>query len=126
MMSKSGPNILMILAVLIACAIIAGAIIMVGTSSDEIIGSGSAAQTGLVEVPQGMQACATGDSCIVVDRHCGLCCDYLPINSRHEALFDEMFRNDCRGFRGQSCSCFDLSSYPSCEDGRCILIDWPE
>ncbi len=70
-------------------------------------------------------ACGAGDSCIVVDTHCGFCCKYTAINAKNEQLFNKVFDKSCSKFSGQFCQCFDLSSYPSCVDGKCQLVAWP-
>lgn len=71
------------------------------------------------------QSCAEGDRCIVVDTNCGFCCHYTAINARYEKEFNDGFDNSCRKYKGTMCSCFDLSSYPSCVAGKCQLVQWP-
>ncbi|MCB9996446.1 MAG: hypothetical protein H6869_08440 [Rhodospirillales bacterium] len=72
------------------------------------------------------QACAEGDRCIVVDSHCGFCCQYTTINARYEKEYDAAFDKNCGKYTGSICRCSDLSTYPSCVEGRCQLIKWPD
>ncbi len=71
------------------------------------------------------QSCAEGDRCIVVDTNCGFCCHYTAINARYEKEFNDGFDKSCGKYKGAMCSCFDLSSYPSCVAGKCQLVQWP-
>jgi hypothetical protein len=90
--------------------------------------SGGAASTAprSVEVSQGMTACGTGESCIMVDRSCGLCCDYVAINAREEALFNKMSNQACASYRGPACNkCPAFKVYPSCVNNKCTLVKWP-
>lgn len=126
-MSKKEPDIFLIIAIILAAAIIAGAVIYASMQAQN--GSApdvSSPQSERVSIPDGMKTCRDGQGCIVVDRHCGLCCDFEPINALHNDLFDQMFSQSCDNYRGEVCSCFDLSSYPACVDGRCALIKWPD
>ena len=73
-----------------------------------------------------LSACSGNDRCIVVDTHCGFCCDFVAINARHEQAFDNKFSKNCSRYKGEQCECFDLSSYPSCIEGECRLVPWPD
>lgn len=80
----------------------------------------------IVTVPKDMSDCSEGEYCIVVDRHCGLCCDFIAINSTQEIIFDKGFTASCKGHSGEMCQCYDLSSYPSCVKEKCEMVEWPE
>jgi hypothetical protein len=79
-----------------------------------------------VVVPDSLTRCHTGDTCVVVDTTCSFCCKYVAINAAHEQLFDEMFNDNCTGFKGSMCECFDLSSYPKCIDGVCSMVKFTD
>jgi len=122
-------NKILIVAVLGALLIIGGAVMFV-KSGGNVPGSSDTPAMEFsgesVIVTEYYQSCADNDRCIVIDSHCGFCCDYTTINARFENDFDQAFNKSCRRFTGSYCNCFDLSSYPSCVEGKCQLIDWPD
>lgn len=79
-----------------------------------------------IVVDELMSACKAGDQCIVVDTKCSFCCNYVAINARSEALFNQMFDQACSKYKGSYCECHDLSSYPSCVNGKCQMMKWSE
>lgn len=126
-MSKKGPDILVILSVLIGSIIVAGAVVYATLQAQQ-----SAPQVPLtayseqVLVPETMQRCSESDQCIVVDTTCSFCCKYLAVNAAHEKLFNQMFDQSCAPYKGPMCECFDLSSYPKCVDGFCQLVKFDD
>lgn len=124
-MSKKGSNIFLIASVVIAVLMLGGAVLYARMGGQApAISPGFTGEE--IAVPESEQACAPGDRCIVVDTHCGFCCKYVALNGQHEQAFNTAFDRDCSRYKGQSCSCHDLSSYPSCVEGKCRLVKWPD
>lgn len=120
-------NKLLLIALVIAAVIIGGAMILARNAADnEPQGPEFGFENNQVVVEGVYQSCAAGDRCIVVDTHCGFCCKYTAINARYEPAYNASFDKNCKHFSGQYCHCFDLSSYPSCVDGKCQLVPWPD
>ena len=127
-MSKISQNKILIFSILAAILIIGGAIGFVKLKQVvPVIQQEKVAHFDgeKLEVKPMYQACAVGDSCIVVDTHCGFCCQYTAINARYEDDFDSSYNKNCSKYQGEYCDCFDLSSYPDCVDSRCQLVKWP-
>lgn len=129
-MSNRGPNIFLLAACALALFIVGGAIMVAKNGHDpaqqETTPAPSMPFDGEKLVPgDSYNLCAEGDHCIVVDTHCGFCCQYAAINAAKEQDFNTAFDRSCRKYTGTSCQCFDLSSYPSCVDGRCQMVPWP-
>lgn len=128
-MGNKGSINFLVLAVVLAALIIGGAVLFATRKSDD--GQPSAPPpvefTGeKVVLDETYQSCAEGERCIVVDTHCGFCCDYAAVNAAQEQAFNRIFDKNCRRYSGSFCSCFDLSSYPACVEGKCQLVQWPE
>lgn len=130
-MSKKKPDLIMIVAVCAALALVAGAVVYAGMAARQ--GAGPSVSAGAesgpgaaVAVPAGLSACGGKDACIVVDSHCGLCCQYVAINAAQERAFSALFDESCAGYGGRTCDCFDLDAYPSCVGGACTLVKWPD
>ncbi|MEC8666118.1 MAG: hypothetical protein VXY16_11665 [Pseudomonadota bacterium] len=116
-------NKLLLISLFLGALIIIGAIMMAkggGAPEDVALADGNAV------VPLSYQLCAPGDQCIVVDRNCGFCCNYIAINSRNEDDFNALFDKSCSIFDGQSCNCYDLNSYPSCVENKCEMVPFPD
>lgn len=79
-----------------------------------------------VEIPQQMTECIGNEQCIVVDTTCSFCCKYVAINQKYEEAFNQRFDQNCAGYGGQTCKCFDLGSFPKCVSGKCKMIEWEE
>lgn len=79
-----------------------------------------------VTIPDEMTLCEEGEYCIVVDTHCGFCCDFQTINGTQETRFDKGFTSSCKNYSGEMCQCYDLSSYPACVKGKCEMVKWPQ
>ncbi len=77
-------------------------------------------------IPKQMTECMGDDQCIAVDTTCSFCCKYLAINGKYEAAFNQRFDQSCSRYKGNTCECFDLNSYPKCIEQRCQLIEWEE
>lgn len=118
-MSKQGSNNFLIISVILAILILGGAIAYVKISQNPTAAIAVAENIDIV-------SCASGGQCIVVDTNCGFCCDYKAINARHELSFNQSFDEKCSRYDGEFCKCFDLSSYPSCIEGKCQLVKWPD
>lgn len=123
-------NLFLKLAVLVAIIILGGAIFYAqkenppaapGEETPKFLFSGVQ-----IVVQDVYKTCAEGDRCIVVDTHCGFCCQYEAINARFEDDYNQSFDRHCRRYNEGYCECFDLSSYPSCIEGKCQLVAWPE
>lgn len=121
---------IMLVSVVVALLIIGAAVAYVkfgagGTSAVPLpLASGPQAER--VEVPEDMSICGEFDeSCIVVERSCGFCCDYIAINSKFERQFDFLFDEACARYNGQRCSCHDLDHFPKCVGNKCQLVEWP-
>ena len=129
-MADKNSSTYLILAIAAAGLIIAGAILYVSVApgGQTIIPVPAALQpfSEQVLIPETMQDCAKGDRCIVVDTTCSFCCKYTPINAIHEQAFNQMFDKNCQAYKGQMCTCFDLSSYPSCVNGKCVMVKFEE
>lgn len=128
-MSKRGSdNKLLTFSILIAAVMISGAVAWSNLRGTPVV----PALTPLgpydeqIIVSEEMQACAQGDKCIVVDTTCSFCCKYVAVNAKHEQDFNKMFDGSCSRYNGAMCECFDLSSFPSCIDGKCQLMKWDE
>jgi len=124
-------NKFLLIAIVLAVLMVGGAIMLAGkqaTPTGETAAKAPPVQfNGEQALPdESFQTCAPGDSCIVVDTHCGFCCKYIAINARNEQAFNQGFDKSCRKYTGSSCQCFDLSSYPSCVEGKCQLVPWPD
>jgi hypothetical protein len=119
---------LLIISVLAALLIIAGAIAFVkikggGGSTDLPVTTINGDQIVIDEI---MSSCKTNDQCIVVDTKCSFCCDYVAINAKSETLFNQMFDQACKKYKGSYCDCHDLTSYPTCVNGKCQMVKWSE
>lgn len=133
-MSKKKPDLILIAAVCAALALVAGAVLYAGMAARQgaappSMSMSTSAQTqgaeGTLAVPAALSACGGKDACIVVDSHCGLCCQYVAINAAQEKAFSTLFDKGCAGYGGRTCDCFDLDAYPSCVGGACTLVKWP-
>ena len=128
-MSKQASDKFLVFSIILAALIVAGAFIYASNKNASPSGSTAAPLSPYSEqviIQSSLQACTQGDTCIVVDTTCSFCCKYVSINAKHEALFNELFDNSCQSFNGAMCECFDLSSYPSCVNGKCQLVQWDE
>lgn len=125
-------NKLLIITVLFAVLILGAAVTYAlvigkqGPSGEAAPALQSQAMGEQVIVPDSLTKCNDGDTCLVVDTTCSFCCKYVAINAAHEVLFDELFNNNCTGFKGTMCECFDLSSYPKCVNGQCAMIKFTD
>lgn len=79
-----------------------------------------------VRIAKPMTECMGDDQCIVVDTTCSFCCNYVAINSKYEQAFNQRFDQSCASYKGSTCECFDLSSYPKCVNQKCELVEWKE
>ncbi len=75
-----------------------------------------------VAVPPAMTSCISGDTCILVDKSCGLCCDNIAINGTYEKTFNLLFSQTCERFRGTMCRCAELAGVPACINSKCALV----
>lgn len=132
-MSKKAPDKLLILSIVLAAAIVAGAIVFASLRGREAgspvhipLRAATAPYNEQIIIQESLRACQKGDACIVVDTTCSFCCKYVAINAKHEKLFNEMFDSSCGDFSGALCQCFDLGSYPACVNGKCELVKWDD
>jgi hypothetical protein len=124
---KSGS--FMTLSIILAVLMIGGAIAYAKLSQDGSISVPlpQVMQSDTVEVPLQMSECSEFDNrCIVVERSCGFCCDFVSINSRFEKQFDNMFNKSCAWYTGEKCNCYDLDRFPKCINNTCQLVDFSE
>lgn len=125
-MKNGKPDRLLLISILLAAAIVAGAIVFVSLRQGPPADPSLAPYREQVIIQQSLRACTQGDSCIVVDTTCSFCCKYVAINAKHEKLFNELFDSECQRYNGAVCECFDLGSYPACVNGKCELVKWDE
>lgn len=114
---------LLIVSVLAALLIIGGAVAFVKFRSGDTSGTSKA---GHVVVDEIMASCKPNDQCIVVDTTCSFCGNFVAINAKSEILFDQMLNETCKDYRGSYCDNHDLSSYPTCVNGKCEMVKWSE
>ncbi|MCM2344865.1 MAG: hypothetical protein NDJ24_09930 [Alphaproteobacteria bacterium] len=116
---------LLILSVIAALLIISGAIAFVQFRSGSLtIGTPAASQDSKVVIDDIMASCTPNDKCIVVDTTCNFCCSYVAINAKSEQLYNQMFDQTCKTYKGAYCECHDLNNYPTCVNGKCQMVQW--
>ena len=123
-MSKGKPDILLIVSIVVASLILAGAIVYAMVQPLNPAGQATSMATS-VNVPLSLQKCVQGDTCLMVETSCDLCQSYVAINRHHEDVFTQMYEAACDGFRGKTCPPQDMKSYPSCVNGSCALLPLP-
>jgi hypothetical protein len=79
---------------------------------------------GIVSVEAAAQRCDPGDTCIMVDSSCGLCCKFISINAKMETAYNVLFGDSCHNYKGKMCNCADTDSWPACINGKCTLVTW--
>ena len=80
-----------------------------------------------VEVSDDLRDCnQQTDHCIMVDKSCGRCCDYDTVNAVYEKVFSENYDDTCKHFRGKTCNCSEVTSYPKCQQSTCELVPIPK
>lgn len=116
---------LLILSVIAALLIISGAVIFVQFRSGGLsLPSQTTTQDSKIVIDEIMSSCTKDDQCIVVDTTCSFCCSYVAINAKSEQLFNQMFDQACKKYKGSYCECHDLNNYPSCVNGKCQMVQW--
>ena len=122
---KPPQNNFTIFAVVIGVGLIAVALVY-SKFSDSLSAGPPASYNKEIVLPEDITDCAKGQSCIVVETSCDFSCEYVAINSLFEHEFDLVFNQHCSRYKGKMRNCFDLSSYPSCVEEKCILVKWPD
>ncbi len=81
-----------------------------------------------VTIERVMAACGINDQCIMVDTKCNFCCDFVAINSKYEAAYNQLFDKTCGEFSIKHCkNCDDkLVARPKCVSGTCQMVKWGE
>ena len=81
-----------------------------------------------VTIERVMATCGINDQCIMVDTKCNFCCDFVAINSKYEAAYNQLFDKTCGEFSIKHCkSCDDkLVARPKCVSGTCQMVKWGE
>lgn len=95
-------------------------------ASQTVPSNTKSAQAGDVSVPNNMTNCKVQDDCIAVDTTCGYCCNYRAINSTFEAAYNQRFAKSCANYKGSTCKCYDMETYPTCINRTCRLVKWPD
>ncbi|QQG35821.1 MAG: hypothetical protein HYS17_09985 [Micavibrio aeruginosavorus] len=116
---------LLILSVIAALLIIGGAVVFAQFRSGNLsLPSPTTTQDSKIVVDEIMSSCTKNDQCIVVDTTCSFCCSYVAINAKSEQLFNQMFDQACKKYKGSYCECHDLDNYPTCINGKCQMVKW--
>lgn len=116
---------LLIISLIAALLIIGSAVAVVKFRNSAATGSTNATADHVV-IDEILASCKPNDKCIVVDTTCSFCCNYMAINAKSEVLFNQMFDQTCKTYKGSYCECHDLSSYPACVNGTCQMVKWSE
>lgn len=116
---------LLIISVIAALLMIGGAVAFVKFRNAGL-SQATSSNADHVVIDEIMSSCKPNDQCIVIDTKCSFCCDFVAINAKSEALFNQMFDQTCKHYKGAYCECHDLSSYPSCVNGKCQMVKWTE
>lgn len=117
---------LLIISVVAALLILGGAIAFVKFKPTVLSPAAPITQDTQIAIQDAMSTCTTKEQCIVVDTTCSFCCKYVAINTQSEELFNQLFDQTCKNYNQSYCECHDLSSYPSCVDGKCQMVKWSE
>ncbi len=117
---------LLIVSIIAALLILGGAVAFVKYRNAGPSSAPAAPQSDHVTIEEALTTCTEQDQCIVVDTTCSFCCKYAAINSKNEALFNQLFDQTCKKYSGTYCECHDLGSYPSCVNGKCQMVNWSE
>lgn len=117
---------LLIISVLAALLILGGAVAFVKFKPEAPSTAASITKDTEIVIQDALTACTDKQQCIVVDTTCSFCCKYVAINAQSEALFNQMFDQTCKQYNQSYCECHDLSSYPSCVNGKCQMVKWSE
>lgn len=123
-----GKNLL-ILSIVVGLLILVGAVYyarMAAIKDQSAASAVAVSAAGVINVPASLSVCKGNDKCIIVDRSCGFCCDFVAINTRHEPLFNQMFDDACQSYTGGFCRCHDLKHYPSCVQDKCAMLEWKD
>lgn len=117
----------LIISIIVALLILGGAVVFVKfKTAAPSAAAPSGAQAEQVAIDDAMAACTDKDQCIIVDTKCSFCCDYQAINANSEAIYNKLFDKTCKNYSGTYCQCHDLTSYPSCIQGKCQMVKWSE
>ncbi len=81
-----------------------------------------------VVIERVMATCGINDQCIMVDTKCNFCCDFVAINAKYEAAYNQLFDKTCGEFSIKHCkNCDDkLVARPKCVSGTCQMVKWGE
>ena len=67
------------------------------------------------------QQCVQASDCMVVDAHCGGCCDWVAISKAEAGVFLAAKNAACEGYRGEQCRCSIPDLVAFCSNGTCIF-----